>query len=129
MVVQSDWSYDTRLSADPRSPARARAFVVHHLVEHRLLTLVDPVRLVASELATNALVHAQTSFTLTLSQRDHVVTLSVKDEQPTRVPSLAAPEVLAEHGHGLRIVDLMSGSWGVSTDPHGAKLVWASFAR
>jgi anti-sigma regulatory factor (Ser/Thr protein kinase) len=51
------WSDHTVLPASPDSPAEARAFVVRLLVEHRLLYLVDDVRLVASELATNAVVH------------------------------------------------------------------------
>ena len=127
MGSQFDWCHETSLPADLRSPARARAFVVQHLVEHRRLVLVDPVRLVARELATNAVQHAQCTFTVTLSERDSVVTLSVEDRQPTRVPEIGAPEILAERGHGLRIVDRMSQKWGVSTDPRGAKLVWASF--
>jgi hypothetical protein len=128
MGLTYDWCHETTLAADPFSPARARGFVVHHLVEHRLLTLVDPVRLVASELATNAVLHARTPFHLTLSERDAAVTVSVEDAQPTRLPELVAPGARGEHGHGLRIVDLLSQSWGVSTDPEGAKVVWASFA-
>jgi anti-sigma regulatory factor (Ser/Thr protein kinase) len=129
MGQHPDWCHQTTLSADPLSPARARAFVVHHLVEHRRLSLVDPVRLVASELATNAVLHARTDFTVTLLQRDDVVTLKVEDDLPTRLPDLGAPAMLDEHGHGMRIVDRMSQSWGVSSDPGGGKLVWASFAR
>jgi anti-sigma regulatory factor (Ser/Thr protein kinase) len=128
-VSWPDWFHETNLSSDPKSPAHVRAFVVQHLGEHRLQHLVEPVRLIASELATNAVVHAQTEFTVTLSERDNVVTLSVEDKQPTHAPSPRPPEVLAEDGHGLRIVDRMSERWGVSTDPRGAKLVWASFAR
>jgi anti-sigma regulatory factor (Ser/Thr protein kinase) len=123
-----DWCHETRLAADVMSPARARAFVVHHLVEHRLLSVADHVRLVASELMTNAVVHAQTESIVTLSAREDVVTLTVEDAQPTHVPRVTSPTVLAEDGYGLRIVDLLSQSWGVSTDPSGAKLVWASFA-
>jgi hypothetical protein len=54
MAAESEWCHETTLAAHPMSPARARRFVVQHLVEHRLLLLLDPVRLVASELATNA---------------------------------------------------------------------------
>jgi anti-sigma regulatory factor (Ser/Thr protein kinase) len=129
MTWQFDWCHETTLPADPLSAGRARAFVVHHLVAHRRLSLVDPVRLVASELATNAVTHAQTAFIVTLSELDHVVTLSVEDELPSEEPNLGAIGVLDEHGRGLMIVDLMSQSWGVSTDHRGAKQVWASFVR
>jgi len=40
--------------------------VTRQLVDHRLAYLVDEVRLVASELATNAVVHAATEFTVVL---------------------------------------------------------------
>jgi anti-sigma regulatory factor (Ser/Thr protein kinase) len=128
MARSTDWCHETTLPPDLRSPARARGFVVQHLVEHRLLTLVDPVRLVASELATNAVVHAQTPFTLTLAERADAVTVSVEDARPGLVPHLDPFGTPGEHGHGLRIVDLLSQDWGVSTDAEGAKQVWASFA-
>jgi anti-sigma regulatory factor (Ser/Thr protein kinase) len=124
----TEWCYETTLGPDPISPARARGFVVQHLVEHRLLSLVDPVRLVASELATNAVVHAQTPFTLTLAERDDSVTVTVEDADPTRMPRLRPPGSVGEHGHGLRIVELLSQSWGVRTGPEQVKSVWASFA-
>ena len=123
-----DWRYVTSLAADPRSAASARAFVDQHLGEHRLGHLVDPVRLVASELATNALLHARTGFTVTLSEWDRVVTLSVEDQQPTQVPTLGRSDLSDEGGRGMRIVDQLSQSWGVSSDSRGAKSVWASFA-
>ena len=123
-----DWCHETTLGVDPLSPARARGFVVQHLVEHRLLSLVDPVRLVASELATNAVLHAKTPFVLKLSGQEGAVTVSVEDADPTGMPRMVPAGSPGEHGHGLRIVELLSQSWGVSTDPEGAKLVWASFA-
>jgi hypothetical protein len=56
------------------------------------------------------------------------VTVSVEDADRTRLPHLVSPRSRGEHGHGLRIVELLSQSWGVSTDPEDAKVVWASFA-
>ena len=129
MGPQVDWCHETSLPADPRSPAQARAFVVRYLGDHRLAHLVDPVRLIASELSTNAVVHARTAFSVTLTERDHVVTLIVEDEEPTRGPDLGTPDLLASGGRGMRIVEQMSDSWGVGIDPRGTKRVWASFAR
>ena len=62
--------------ADQRG--RGRAFVSKHLVDHRLTFLVDTVRLVVSELATNALVHGQTAFVVTLSREDDTVRVTVQ---------------------------------------------------
>ena len=45
------WSHQAAFEATPASASRARSFVVRHLVDHGLRYLVEPVRLVASELA------------------------------------------------------------------------------
>src|SRR3954453_23181381 len=122
------WSSETTLVAEPVSPSRARAFVTRHLSEHRLLHLVDPVRLTASELATNALVHAPTRFTLTLTEADDIALRSVRDGSPD-VASQAVRKSLDVSGRGLKIVALVSLDWGVRFDTDGAKIVWASFSR
>jgi anti-sigma regulatory factor (Ser/Thr protein kinase) len=121
------WSHQTRLPAEVESVPRARHFVCTLLIEHRLLYLVDDVRLVVSELATNAIRHAQTPFTVTLEQVDQSVLLAVTDGSPDP-PVRVATGRLDTSGRGLSIVDLVSGDWGVIRRPCGAKSVWASFA-
>jgi anti-sigma regulatory factor (Ser/Thr protein kinase) len=123
-----NWSSETRFEATPVSASQARAFVSRHLVEHRLFYLVDPIRLVASELATNALVHAQTAFTVALSETDETVLLTVRDDSES-VPIQRAHRVLDTTGRGLQIVEFISLDWGVSADHSGSKTVWASFAK
>jgi hypothetical protein len=125
--LATGWSHQTTLPAQPASASRARAFVSRHLTEHRLLHLVDPVRLVASELATHALVH-QTEFTITLSGGDELVLLSVRDGFPVSAPP-AVPEPRGAADRGLKIVAMVSLDWGVEVDASGDKLVWASFSR
>jgi two-component sensor histidine kinase len=119
------WSHTTRLEASPTSAHRARAFVLHHLVDHRLLQLADPVRLVASELATNALVHAQTAFSVSLSADERAVLLTIRDDSPSPVARRAA-QAMDASGRGLEIVDMVCTEWGVTED-NGCKAVWASF--
>ena len=119
------WSYETTLAAEPVSAPRARAFVCRHLIKHRAAYLVDPVRLVVSELATNAIVHGRTSFTVTLSGVDHTVRLAVRQES-------TVPQVLAQVHRDLgsrasRIVELVSSDWGGVTDGPTSHTVWASF--
>ena len=67
MSIADDWSHETVLAPEPISAALARDFVYVHLVAHDLFPLVEDVRLVVSELATNAVAHAQTPFRVTLS--------------------------------------------------------------
>jgi hypothetical protein len=128
MEQETLWSHEVALAADVGSAAKARAFVVHHLVEHRLLYLVDEVRLVASELATNAVVQGQAAFTVILEGREHSVLLTVRGApQTTRAPSHAAPHEPGVAGLGRVIVNLMSEDWGTAGEDGATRSVWASF--
>lgn len=121
------WSHQAAFEATPASASRARSFVVRHLVDHGLRYLVEPVRLVASELATNALVHAHTAFIVTLEARDGVVRLTVRDDSLS-LPTRRVAQVMDATGRGLEIVDIVSHDWGIDTDSAGSKAVWATFA-
>ena len=130
------WSYQTLLDAEPRSASKARKFVSHHLADHRLPYLSDPVRLIASELATNAIRHARTEFTVRLTGTDEEVVLRVEDQAGDQAPTVrsfvaAQRRLLSDgiSGRGLAIVALLSHDWGVTTDDPGYKTVWASFAK
>ena len=127
-VGQAHWSYEADFVADARSIAAAREFVRGHLLRHRLPYLVEDVRLVVSELATNAIVHAQSPFTVTLAERDWSVLLTVQDGSPDR-PVQSAASVLETRGRGTALVSRLSSSWGVTAavDARHAKSVWASF--
>lgn len=122
-----DWSHEAVLVAEPVSASKARDFVCLHLVEHDLLYLVEDIRLVASELATNAMAHARTPFTVTLSASAGTVLLAVRDHS-TAIPVKALPRAMDMRGRGLVLVEQLSREWGASTDGDGSKSVWASFA-
>ena len=121
------WSHEATFEATPISASRVRTFVSGHLVEHRLLYLMDPARLVASELATNAMVHASTAFTVTLAALGETVMLTVRDDSDS-VPVRRAAHAMDEAGRGLEIVNIVSLKWGINEDAAGSKAVWASFA-
>lgn len=121
------WSHETVLAAEPVCAHTARDFVCEHLVAHDLLYLVEDVRLVTSELVTNAMVHARTPIVVTLSQTNGIVRLTVRDGL-SLVPVKAVPQLMDMNGRGLMLVELLSEKWGVSTESDGSKSVWASFA-
>ncbi len=123
------WSAEVVLPADVGSAGRARAFVTHVLVDHRLLYLVDEVRLVASELATNAIVHAGTNFTVALVEREHSVLLTVSDGSPTAPAPRDIYPAMAVSGRGLHLVNLISQAWGVGHPDGTTKSVWAQFEK
>ena len=122
------WSRETVLDAEPRSASRARDFVGRELAEHDLSHLADDVRLVASELATNAVRHARTEFRVVLEAAADSVLLSVQDGSP-EAPAHNRADPLDMSGRGLDIVALVSSNWGVTVGADGAKSVWATFQR
>ena len=120
------WSHETQLTPQAISVSGARRFVRHHLLSHGLRLLVDDVELVVSELATNALAHAGTPFTVSLTGSHHTVIVEVRDDSssgPYRVNS----KVFDTAGRGVAIVELLSRDWGVTGYPGRGKSVWAQF--
>jgi anti-sigma regulatory factor (Ser/Thr protein kinase) len=126
MALTADWSHKTALAAEPRSPALARDFVCRHLMAHHLSHLVEDVRLVVSELATNVVAHAQTPFVVTLSSTRGTVLLAIQDGSTSAVLP-RTPDVMDMSGRGMMIVELLSQQWGTRIDEGGFKSVWASF--
>ena len=126
MLGLGNWSHETTLAAEPASAARARDFVRLHLVALHPGDLVDDVRLVVSELATNAVVHAGTPFAVTLSSVDECIHLVLRDGSPS-IPVRSTPDLMDMNGRGLMLVELLSQEWGVTIDHDGVKSVWAHF--
>jgi anti-sigma regulatory factor (Ser/Thr protein kinase) len=120
------WSCAHEFPSDPVSAVNARDFVRQHLIEHDLLFLVDDLRLVTSELATNALLHAGQPFLVTLQADTSWLVLSVHDHSP-QAPAQLAAQVMDTTGRGLSIVDNLSHHWGVDGSTGWSKSVWASF--
>lgn len=121
------WAHGITLAPELQSVATARRFVRVHLTGHDLSALVDDVTLVASELATNALRHAGTAFTVTITAFADDVVLAVEDGSLS-MPVLVEAGVDDVVGRGMAIVDVVSRDWGVVVDAHVGKSVWASFA-
>ena len=126
MNVNRLWSHETMLVAETRSAAHARAFVSEHLTDHGMPDLVDDIELVVSELATNAIVHAQTPFTVNLFASEETVFLEVSDGSHDEPFSVVA-RPLDPSGRGLAIVQALSRDWGVLAGAAGGKSVWAQF--
>ncbi|HET9692176.1 MAG TPA: ATP-binding protein [Acidimicrobiales bacterium] len=83
----------------------------------------DMAALVASELATNAVLHARSAFTVTVWPGDDGITIEVLDENPRRPSaSNAGPRDLS--GRGLQLIDAVCDAWGVRPNDDG-KAVWA----
>ena len=127
MSTTSHWSHSLQVSAEPASASVAREFVSSQLLTAGLPHLVDDLRLVVSELVTNAISHARTSSTVVLERSGPSVTLTVRDCSPS-LPLLRAADSMAGGGRGLGIVDVLSRDWGVTSSLGEPKSVWAAFA-
>jgi anti-sigma regulatory factor (Ser/Thr protein kinase) len=90
--------------------------------------LALPIEILTSELATNAVVHARTPFTVTLLWDGSLVRLEVSDACATGPRPRLAPSPDRERGRGLLLVDAVADEWGVEVHPHG-KTVWLTLSR
>ncbi|MFG2594091.1 SpoIIE family protein phosphatase [Streptomyces sp. NPDC048438] len=132
----------TSLPGIPQASAAARRFVRAALAEWTGLglpsaaefgeRLTDDALTVASELVTNAVVHAGTTVELLLRLEDSAghdpaaLVLEVTDHHPARSvrDDRAERPDPAEYGRGLQLVATLAESWGI-TYRTGLKTVWA----
>lgn len=125
-----DWSWRQRVgrfSCSLQTPGDARRFVVQTLRQWGCHELVDDAALVASELATNAVVHVWSDLTVRVSQGCDVVRISIQDSSPSP-PRVRPASSTAVSGRGLLLVDAVASRWG--TEPvEGGKAVWAELVR
>jgi hypothetical protein len=126
MPQSTGWSHATQLPAEPESASRARDFVCLHLVEHRLLYLVEDVRLVASEMATIAMGRTRAPFTMTLERVDDAVRITVT-EGMSGLNGRSGPNGSGPATHGLSVVQVVSREWGVQAAEGSPRSLWASF--
>src|SRR3954453_10245509 len=92
--VTEVWAHGTVLQPEPSSASEARDFVCLQLIEHKLLHLVEDIRLVASEFATIAMVYTRAPFTLRLEAIKELFARAVLEGSPP--PPLRAPATLID---------------------------------
>src|SRR4029077_18535637 len=111
--------------AESDAPRAARGFVADALRRwgHSGILLQDS-QLVVSEVATNAVVHARSAFSVLARREGSGVRLSVCDLSTAEPVLGSSPDVLAPSGRGLRLVDDITSRWGVDRTRAG-KTVWA----
>ena len=115
------------LPPDLRAASQARCAISAWATANALAeTDVDCLRLIVTELVTNAVVHAGTFLTLCVTLQDAVVWTSVRDHDVSADPCLGV-STEGESGRGLLLVDALAHAWGVAHDPDG-KTIWAEVA-
>ncbi|WP_122818089.1 ATP-binding protein [Nocardioides pantholopis] len=120
-------SVEVDLPQDLGSVRQARSLVRSTLDDWELGHLLDEACLVVSELATNALNHAESSFRVRVSLNPGTLRLEVADSGPG-TPEPQPQSDTREGGRGLVLIAAMSASWGIEESARG-KVVWAELAR
>lgn len=111
--------------ADRQSPGRARRLVVRTLGERgHNGAPVENMALVVSELATNAVLHAGSSFSIRLRLASGMLHIAVEDSRPLSVMEVE-DGLIVHPGHGLGVIDAICTRWGAENMPGGGKVVWA----
>jgi CheY-like chemotaxis protein/anti-sigma regulatory factor (Ser/Thr protein kinase) len=113
------------LGPDLADVARARRFIGERCAQWGCDDgLEDDAELVATELVTNALVHASTRCHLRARLLGGMLHIEVEDSG-AGTPDVQAADDRSEHGRGLLIVSALCTAWGVEARPPTGKRVWA----
>ena len=118
-----------RLPHELLSAGEARRFAARVVVDWRFDSVLDDVLLVVSELAANALTHADSALELRLSHSSNVLRIEVTDGG-AGTPEPQPESFTEEHGRGLHLVDHLTTAWGMRETTSGTgKMVWAELSR
>lgn len=113
-----------RLAPTLEAPRLARETVVEACAAWGLADPVFNAQLIASELVSNAVLHAGTDLEFGMQVRNGRLYLSVHDRDRHAVRRQFLPEP-AEHGRGLLLIDALAADWGRAPLDDG-KVVWAA---
>jgi hypothetical protein len=122
VVRVGEWEASQDFPAALASARAARHFAVDTLQRWGAGRFADDAALVVAELASNAVVHARTGFTLTLSWRDSAVGIAVRDAAPLRAEALPVAPL-----HGLGAIAALATAWGADPAASG-KTIWAELS-
>jgi hypothetical protein len=111
--------------AERESPGRARRLAACELRRWgHDEELVNEAILVLSELASNAVIHAGSPFTIRVQSRDSLLRIAVRDQCPPLATANGARGLRVRAPHGLAVIQALSTQWGVEDTADG-KIVWA----
>ena len=110
------------LAGTPESVGEARRFVSTTLAAWSLTHYEDTGRLLASELATNSVVHAESPYEVRMLRLTAGVRVEVHDAD-VNLPQPLLVKAGRSSGRGLKLVSELSSAWGANLERDG-KYVW-----
>ena len=116
------------VEAHPSAVREARSFLRRTLVAAAVADdVIDTILLLASEVVTNAVIHARTTSELRVIRTATVVRVEVADSS-VLVPEMRVFDFESASGRGLAIVQAVASRWGVDQLSEAGKLVWFEVA-
>ncbi|MEU7366365.1 ATP-binding protein [Streptomyces hygroscopicus] len=127
------FEYCLHIPHDPRAVGVARASLRTALTAHELPELVERAELLASEMLTNAIVHAGGEADLRLKWSAETLRMTVWDSSAAP-PGLRPLTAGGESGRGLHLLRLLADRWShypLTGDRWGpaSKVVWCEISR
>jgi len=116
--------FERAFPAEVSSVRRARTFVADAVASSPVDTQV--VRLLTSELATNAVLHTQSGFRVRVRAGADSVRVEIVNDEPELLLAMREPSETG--GRGLRLVEELSLQWGVRSS-RDEKVVWFEVPR
>lgn len=119
--------YTLDLDPTPTAPRQARDLIRHSLARWHAPELEGPAWSVITELVANAVIHAATPITASISRLNHdhsTVRLAVRDDNNAMPVLVPRKQPLAPNGHGIWLVNNIAQGWG-TVSLHPGKIVWA----
>lgn len=115
-------TFELELQPERANVALARRFVIDAVHRLGMEQLCDVVELLASEIVTNAVLHAGTELHVRVLQADGGVRIEVSDGVGG-APTHRHYSVEAATGRGMGLVEALASDWG-TTPRGGGKTVW-----
>ncbi|HZP27834.1 MAG TPA: MEDS domain-containing protein [Acidimicrobiia bacterium] len=126
-VGSEDAERSRGFTATVDAPRAARRFAAETLADWACPDLLDDCLLIVTELASNAVTHTGSPFTVTLARGDGCIAIRVADGS-CQPPARRGVEGLASDGRGLHLIEAMAYRWG-HEPAAGGKVVWAEVCR
>ncbi|WBB52155.1 SpoIIE family protein phosphatase [Verrucosispora sp. WMMD573] len=115
-AVRPSRSARMEVPAEPTAPSRVRHWMTAQLSEWEVAeSVIGAAVLCASELTTNALLHAGTAARVEVDLSPERLLVSVADSGSRGTVTRARTETLSSRGRGLGLIEELSDAWG--TDP------------
>jgi anti-sigma regulatory factor (Ser/Thr protein kinase) len=123
--------FTERLPGTPDQVRNARVIIANVLGGDH--PCIDDTVLLASETATNAIRHSDSAmpggvFALTVEHTEDWTRVTVRDDGSAKMPCLCPLTPTADHGRGVKLLDVLASRWGLSRE-RSRNEVWFEVCR